>query len=527
MTTVLRHSAARWALRLTLLGACLAGGTAAGLFALSSPSPPAPAPPYTPPPPAAEAAEGPVREFCGACHNYPPPDSFPRSEWRKQVRQGFDFYRDSDLRLDPPSIEGVCLHYEHRAPEAMPPLRPGSLSDAPPVRFARTAVRSPDLTAFPATANVNLVHLTDPHKLDLLVCDQRSGQVLLLKPYEQDPSWKLLATLPAPVHTAVVDLDGDGVLDLIVACLGEFYPTDGRVGSVVWLRGSKDGTFTPVTLLNGVGRVADVQAADFDGDGKLDLVVAVFGWKKTGEVTLLRNRTTDWAKPVFEPEVLDSRHGAIHVPVADLNGDGKPDFVALISQEHETVVAFLNEGGGKFREETIWRGAHPAYGSSGIELVDLDGDGRLDVLYTNGDILDPPHLPRPDHAVRWLRNEGTYPYAEHVIAPMYGVHRAVAADFRGNGTLDVLAVSFLPPEVVKARKAMAFDSVVYLEQVAPGKFERHGLEVGTPDHVTCVAGAWDGDGKVHAAFGNFCLSKLFATPNAVELWKNPGPGPRK
>jgi FG-GAP-like repeat len=519
--TVTRRPIVYAAVAALLLGVCLAGAVG-GYFALSSPAAPV-LPPFVPPSPGEEAAEAPVRELCGACHSFPPPDSFPRGEWRKQVQQGFNFFQDSDLRIDYPSIEGVCLFYEHRAPEELPPLRPGSLSDAPPVRFGRTGVPLPDRTAFPAVANVNLVHLTDPRKLDLLACDQRSGQVLLLKPYEESPSWQVLATLPSPCHAEVVDLDGDGKLDLVVACLGEFYPTDGRVGSVVWLRGKGDGTFTPVTLLDGVGRVADVQVADFDGDGKLDLVVAVFGWRKTGEVTLLRNKTTDWARPLFEPEVLDPRHGAIHVPVADLNGDGKPDFVALISQEHETVVAFLNEGGGKFRKETIFRGPHPAYGSSGIQLVDLDGDGKLDVLYTNGDILDPPHLPRPDHGVRWLQNQGAYPFTEHLLAPMYGVHRAVAADFRGAGRLDVLAVSFLPPEKVPARAKVSFDSVVLLEQVSPGEFVRHGLEVGRPDHVTCVAGDWDGDGKVHAAVGNFFLSQSFASGDAVQLWKNPGP----
>src|SRR5205085_3877206 len=132
--------------------------------------------------------------------------------------------------------------------------------------------------------------------------------------------------------------DGDGILDIVVANLGSFPPTDTRCGSVVWLRGKPDGTFQPVTLLSNVGRVADVRAADFRGTGKLDLVVGVFGLHAVGEILFLENHTTDRAAPKFVPTVLDTRHGAIHVPVADLNGDGRPDFVALIAQEHETVV---------------------------------------------------------------------------------------------------------------------------------------------------------------------------------------------
>jgi hypothetical protein len=84
--------------------------------------------------------------------------------------------------------------------------------------------------------------------------------------------------------------------------------------------------------LDGVGRVADVEAADFNGDGKLDLIVGVFGWTRTGEIIYLENHTTDWSQPVFARYVLDDRHGTIHVPVCDLNKDGRPDFVELIEK---------------------------------------------------------------------------------------------------------------------------------------------------------------------------------------------------
>src|SRR5262249_59156153 len=104
---------------------------------------------------------------------------------------------------------------------------------------------------------------------------------------------------------------------------------------------------------------------------------AEFGWHETGSILLLTNETTDWTRPVFTPTVLDRRHGTTHVPVGDLNGDGKPDFVAVISQEFETVVAFMNEGGGRFRKATIYTAPHPAFGCNGVQLVDLNGDGRL------------------------------------------------------------------------------------------------------------------------------------------------------
>jgi hypothetical protein len=217
--------------------------------------------------------------------------------------------------------------------------------------------------------------------------------------------------------------------------------------------------------------------------------------------------------------VLDDRHGTIHVPVADLNGDGKPDFVALISQEHETIVAFLNEGGGKFRKQTLYEAPHPAWGSSGIQLVDLNGDGQLDVLYTNGDILDEPYLFKPYHSVQWLENKGGLRFEHHPLTPMYGVHRAVAADMLGSGRRDVVAVSFLPGDKFPERKSRRADAIILLEQVAPGRFERHTLSSVDCDHVTCAVGDLYGTGRLDIVVGNFSAP---GTDDPVTIWKNVG-----
>jgi hypothetical protein len=467
-----------------------------------------------------------IHAFCGGCHAYPPPDSFPRKDWKLEVERGYAFFEKTSLKLSPPPPFGaVVKYYEDRAPEELPPAKIERAATPLPVQFTRVATpRSPRAAAL-AISNVRLVNLFDGPRPDILACDmggvREEGLVMALKPYESGASWQVLGKVSHPAHAEVVDLDGDGIKDILVANLGSFPPTDARCGSVVWLRGGKDGRFTPITLLEGVGRVADVQAADFRGVGKLDLVVAAFGWNRTGEIIYLENQTTDWSSPKFVPRVLDERHGAIHVPVADLNKDGKPDFVALISQEHETVVAFLNEGGGKFRKETIYTAPHPAYGSSGIQLVDLDKDGNLDVLYTNGDVLDEPYLLKPYHGVRWLRNPGNnkFPFAERELAAMYGVHQAVAADIDGDGDLDVVAVSFLPRNAFPQREEKKVDAIIVLEQTTPGKFVRHTLESITCDHVTLAAGNVTDSGRIDLVVGAYGAPP--GTP-PIAIWKNLG-----
>lgn len=468
-----------------------------------------------------EATSEEVHRLCAACHAYPPPESMPREVWRKEVKQGYDLLRASALPGNFPPLENVVLYYESHAPQRLPKIQAPPLAAKLPVKFEERGTGwMVNLPPYPGVANVNLGSLFGTEKQELLVCDTRLDRVLVLKPYESSPGGQALPQVIAPSHTAVTDLDGDGRQDVLVASLGNFFPTDDKVGKVVWLRAGPAGSFEATTLLEGVGRVSDVQAADFNGDGRLDLVVAVFGWRTTGEILYLENQTTDWSRPKFARREVDPRHGAIHVPVVDLNRDGRPDFVALISQEHETVVAYLNDGKGGFKQETIFAAPHPTYGSSGIEVVDLDADGDSDVLLTNGDVLDRPYLLKPYHGVQWLENEGAFPFKHHSLAPMYGASRAVAADFDGDQDLDVVAVSFLPRLEFPERERLQLPSVVLFEQTAQGQFGMHVLEAGACDHFSCAAGDWDGDGKVDLAVGNFSWKRSQPFGDAAILWRN-------
>lgn len=470
-----------------------------------------------------------VQRFCGSCHDNPSPDTFPRFAWKEQIERMYLIFNDSGRPLQPPPIEEVVHYFEERAPLQLP-LADIRRADHPlPVRFERRDYPiyegSPPIE--PHFSHINPVHLLDRNKLDLLICEMKGGAVLLLQPYLPRPKWHILYGVGPekgfnPGHAEVVDLDKDGTSDILVANLGSFLPTDRRCGSVIWLRGIGAGRFEPITLLKDKGRIADVQVADFNGDGKLDLIVAAFGWNKIGSIYYLQNRTDDWKKPRFDVKLIDDRHGTIHVPIADLNGDGKPDFVALLSQENETVVAFLNDGKGGFEKRTLFKAPHPGYGSSGIQLVDLNGDGKLDVLYSNGDVLDKPYLLKPYHSIQWLENKGNLTFEHHPITPMYGVHRALAADLDGDGDLDIAAVCFLPPENFSAAiKEHHLDSIIVLEQTAPGVFARHTLEKENCNYVSCAIGDIFGSGKLDIITGNFTSQN---TKNVLTIWKNLGRG---
>ena len=517
-------------------------GLPAGLLLAHLDAAQAPASPAAPAASDDAAIDQLIGQQCTKCHVRPPPEYVPRGLWRFRVQEMAE--RSMTGTGIPPGEESLLWQFdldkiirwlEARAPEALP-LPPPWPDDDGGLRFVKRTYNPTGTAPKPVVSNVRFFDLDGDGKLEIVACDMGRGSVFVGDPARAPGVLKQIAVLNNPAHSEMVDLDKDGRQDLLIADLGEFLPSDHEKGTIVWMRQTAPMQFEKRILIDRLPRNADVQAADFDGDGDLDLVVASYGFRKVGSTLYYENETTDWSAPKLVDYTIDARPGAIHVPPVDLDKDGRMDFLVLVSQQYEHLVAYLNRGRGKgFRQETIFRAVTPVWGSSGIQPVDFDGDGDIDVLMTNGDSLDDFTI-RPFHGIRLFENRGEFPFTQHDLAAMPGVHRAQAADLDGDGDLDVMACAFLPgtqhpqfQNLGRQGDVSGLTGIGWIEQVRPGEFRLHSLEKGIPSHVTLDLGDFDGDGDIDFVTGNFTgftfgkTDTGFTTDTWVELWENQTP----
>ncbi len=457
-----------------------------------------------------------ARQHCASCHLFPEPDLLPRQSWeftltymglflgvddlssldegppavREIIAARRDFVQAAGLippqpKLPPADWAALSEYYLSAAPAVAlpPPAKPPAEINAAWFTAHPTAYRQPQ-------AVTSLVKI-DPARAQILVHDSLAETLTLL-----DRDGDIIDQHAAP-GVALVDAHFRGN-DLYLLNIGDLFAAriGQGVGELQHARLAGGNLYGLTNALTGLHRPASFALADIDADGTEDAVISNFG-DYTGNLSLHWGTT---ASPHFttRPTIVSDQPGIVATRVHDFNHDGLPDLAILASAGAENLSLFINQGDRTFRHQPLVS-SHPSFGYTALEIRDLNGDGRMDIITANGDNgdSDPYNTLKRDQGIRIYLNRGDLRFDEAYFYPMYGVFGIEIEDFDLDGDLDMAAIAFHPDFAPTPR-----ENFVLLEQTAPLTFRPQTHPATFPGRwLTMDSGDLDGDGDPDLVLG--------------------------
>ncbi len=281
-----------------------------------------------------------------------------------------------------------------------------------------------------------------------------------------------------PQAVATADFNNDGKLDVVVA--------NGFNNNVAVSLGNGDGTFQPAATFATInGFVAAVATGDFNNDGKIDIVAALM---RTSQISVLLGN----GDGTFQAHQDATVGGTpLAVATADLNADGKLDLIVANNADN-TVSVLLGNGDGTFQPKADFAAGG---GPLSVAIGDFSGDGKLDVATANNDTDN----------LSILLGNGDGTLQSHVDYATANVPTWIAAgDVNNDGKLDLVTSA-----------ASRFASVLFGN--GDGTFQaRTDYNVGINSQFVALADL-NADGKLDIVTANF-------GDNSLTLLKNLGTG---
>jgi hypothetical protein len=381
-----------------------------------------------------------ARQYCGSCHLFPEASLLPKRVWAENIlpqmalRMGVDFKKmveipEGDRPYVLPSLPASAMVTEEEWKSIQNYFQRAAPDslDAPSLAIADT-LQQFDATTFSAA----IEGLPTTTMLTLDTVKDRilvSDRRAVLHEFDTKFQWKASHPLSSPPSHLLLSEKEEPLL----LQMGIMDPNDQPLGSVAQWH-EKTQTFTP--LIDSLQRPVYLEHADMNADGKKDFVICSFG-NYTGSLNVYE--TLDSGK--YKRHILQNMPGARKVVVRDFDNNGLPDVMALMTQGDERIILLLNQGNFRFRIVTLLR-FPPVYGSSYFDVADFNHDGKPDILYTNGDNADFSVTLKPYHGVRIFLNDGANRFTESWFYPLNGASQAKAADFDKDGDLDIIATAF-------------------------------------------------------------------------------------
>ena len=312
----------------------------------------------------------------------------------------------------------------------------------------------------------------------------------------------------------VDDLDGDGQLDVVFSSVDPCAP-------LRYYRQQPDGTFkdeaAEAGLLGQLGGI-NLTQADYDNDGRLDLLVMRGGWEFPIRNSLLHQNADHTFTDVTEAAGLDrSVHRTHSAAFFDYDNDGWLDL--FVAHEESPSALFRNRGDGTFEDVSKRAGVDRVSFAKGAAWGDFDNDGFVDLYVSN--YGEPNFLYRN-------RGDGTFEEVAHergVDGPLMSFPTWFF-DYDNDGWLDLFVASFVPSVDEVARGYLGLPAraeSLRLYHNTGGRFEDVTKAAGL-DRVVPAMGAnfgdFDDDGFPDLYLGTGAPSYAALVPNL--LFRNRG-----
>lgn len=239
---------------------------------------------------------------------------------------------------------------------------------------------------------------------------------------------------------ALGDFHGTGQLDLVIATDPYQPGGPGGVGNVFLMQNMGGGKFgAPVSIYPNANYATSMFAADLNGDGKQDLLIFNDTGETSSEVSVLLGNGDGTFKPPVSYPLPNSATTGAEFFAADFNGDGKIDILVYLLENVYPVVPdvyeLLGNGDGTLRP------AISVFPSSGLDanvgLFDLRNNGTLDIVQQDITAATPASV------VYLGLSGGTFgpptTYNSYSGQSAFAFGAILAGDLNHDGTIDLIA----------------------------------------------------------------------------------------